>query len=135
MNNIFEKYVFYEQNKEALVGKYTKTNNPSDNNAPFNFDPSPLCRTVNFLQIFTSNLQSILQLTIVMILKLLIDNASFHFTTTLWRNVDAPKGLRVALEFDFRGVPSIKNTPILAFDFNLSRDRGVPVGPSRCVGS
>ena len=105
------------------------------NNASFNLDPSPLCRTVNFLQIFTSNLQSILQLTIVMILKLLIDNASFHFTTTLWRNVDAPKGLRVALEFDFRGVPSIKNTPILAFDFNLSRDRGVPVGPSRCVGS
>ena len=33
------------------------------------------------------------------------------------------------LEFDFRGVHSINNTPILTFDFHHSWDRVYPWGP------
>ena len=72
-----------KQNKEALVGKYTKSKNPSDDNASFNFDPPPLpyCRrpidnaSFNLLKIFNSNFRLILQLTTVMILQLLVDSA------------------------------------------------------------
>ena len=38
------------------------------------------------------------------------------------------------LEFDFRGVPTITNTPILTFDFHPSQDRGA-LGPSGCAES